>query len=423
MRSFVRLVLVLVLVLDGCDSGVTATARDPSRTSTSTIHWSPSDDPADWPVEPRAYEPAISALRFVVPSGALPPWLDLGVANNNCALCFHEGRLFLAWRTAEVHFPSPLARLLVVSSADLGETWDFELEVAIGADLREPTLLSCGSSLVLHYFEGGKSHIAFEPRHVWQCVREGRARWSAPVAVAEPGEVPWDLKVRGGRAWMTSYLGNHYGAGPSAIDVLFRSAPDGISWAPVDPARPSVYRGGVSEVAFEFDEAGVLWAVGRNEDGDRTGFGTVLASAPAGGLGWSFAARSDPERYDSPRMIRHGRDLYVLARRDVGGPFDKGLTWLPFEAQKAANMGAYSLRPKRTALYKLDRVRRKLAWLLDLPGNGDTAFPAVARMGAHDFLVANYTSPLGNPDRTWIHGQTSAEGTQIYLLTLSFAPR
>ena len=61
--------------------------------------------------------------------------------------------------------------------------------------------------------------------------------------------------------------------------------------------------------------------------------------------------------------------------------------------------------------------------VVDLPGAGDTAFPSVRRTGPNTFLVANYTSPLADPDRPWIVGQTSTEGTQIYLLTLTFTPR
>jgi len=61
--------------------------------------------------------------------------------------------------------------------------------------------------------------------------------------------------------------------------------------------------------------------------------------------------------------------------------------------------------------------------LVDLPGTGDTAFPSVWRIGAHEFLVANYTSPLPDPNVTWIQGQLSSRGTQIYLLEITFVPR
>ena len=76
--------------------------------------------------------------------------------------------------------------------------------------------------------------------------RDGAARVDEGVA-----EVPWDVKVRRGKLYMTSYKGNHYGTGPSQIDVLFKTSDDGVAWRPVDPGNPVVYKGGVSEVAFE----------------------------------------------------------------------------------------------------------------------------------------------------------------------------
>ncbi len=66
---------------------------------------------------------------------------------------------------------------------------------------------------------------------------------------------------------------------------------------------------------------------------------------------------------------------------------------------------------------------RAVEWLLDLPSAGDTAFPSVARAGAHRFLIANYSSPLEDPQRTWISGQLAEDGTQVSLFRLDFLPR
>jgi hypothetical protein len=44
------------------------------------------------------------------------------------------------------------------------------------------------------------------------------------------------------------------------------------------------------------------------------------------------------------------------------------------------------------------------------------------QLGPHRFLVANYSSPVEDPDRTWLQGQLSGEGTGIYLVELSFEP-
>jgi hypothetical protein len=107
----------------------------------------------------------------------------------------------------------------------------------------------------------------------WRTTRLGRGRWTESETFGDPGEIPWNVKARGGLAFLTTYRGNHYAAGPSQLEVRFRVSGDGLRWAPLQPEHLVVYRGGVSEVAFKFDLAGDLWAVTRNEDGDETGFG------------------------------------------------------------------------------------------------------------------------------------------------------
>lgn len=433
----VVLVLAFVLALaGGCSSGGGG-GRGSSGTGSGSgagttigpgpAPATPSDDPDHWTVDTtRDYDPVVSPPRWIVPSPALPAaTAPVLAANNNVAIAFHDGRLFFAWRTAETHFASSNARMHIISSPDRGATWDHEHTIALGADVREPSFLSIGGRLLFHYFEAGTNPLAFEPKHLWRIERAGPGVWSAPVQAGAPGEVPWDLKVRGGRAWMTSYKGGHYQlTGMPQVEVYFKTSPDGISWTAADPSRAAVYTGGVSEVGFEFDETGSLWAVTRNEDGDATGFGAHLATGPVAGAGpWSFPAPCDPERYDSPRLFRHGDDIYLVARRDVNGPFDLGLDALPFDVRRWTYLLAYSGRPKGTTLYRIDRAARRIVPVVDLPGNGDTAFPSVARLDAHRFLVANYTSSLGNPGRSWIEGQLSPDGTQIYLVTIELVPR
>ena len=227
--------------------------------------------------------------------------------------------------------------------------------------------------------------------------------------MTEEPEIPWDMKVRNGIAYMTSYAGGHYIA-DETIKVFFKQSKDGKAWNAVG-GNPFVYEGGVSEVAFEFDEDMNLWAITRNEDGDESGFGSHLCFAPAGDIGrWQCPETSAPERYDSPEMFRHGKNIYIVARRDVGGDFGDG------------NLYEYSSRPKTTALYQVLRDSKEVVHLMDLPGAGDNAFPAVRRAGPHRFTLVNYTSPLDEPDISWIEGQLSERGTQIYLTTLTFIP-
>ncbi len=373
---------------------------------------------------PDGFRVDISDARFVVPSQGLPETVRPQASNNNVSIARHEGRLFMAWRSAPTHFASTATQMFVVSSEDDGHTWRHEQTIAPGADVREPLLYVANHTLFLSFFEGGTDPLAFEPNQPWRSRYRGAGDWTAPKVWGADGEVPWDVVAHDGQLFLSSYLGNHYEFGqPGDVSLRLQQSPDGITWRPVGESE-EVYRGGASEAAFGFDPDGDLWAVLRNEDGDDTGFGSLLCTAPAGDLGtWDCPEESDPERYDSPRIFRHEDDLYMVARRDIGGPYDQADPDDDFGAQQIYNLTQYSGRPKTTALYWIDRKARQVRHLIDLPGAGDNAFPSIVPEGPHTFRIANYTSPLHDPSRTWFEGQVSPEGTQLYLLTLRFEAR
>src|SRR5262249_45301633 len=146
----------------------------------------------------------------------------------------------------------------------------------------------------------------------------------------------------------------------------------------------------------------------------------VVTAAPDAPGAWEFPAKSSPERYDSPRMFRHGRDLYLIARRDLGPAIGTRWEHVPDLVRKLFIWQTYWLRPKRTTLYRIDTDAHRVVPLVDLPSAGDTAFPSVARLGPDDYLVANYTSDPTASDRVWLSGQVRP--TRIYFLLLRFAP-
>ena len=384
----------------------------------------PSDDPADWSVDStKTWKPVLGEPRWIVPGPLLPAATrPLFPANNNVDVAMHDGRLWFAFRTAPSHFASPETRLHLISSADDGRTFKHEHTVSLGADLREPLLLSFKGALRFHWFEGGTDMFSFEPKQAWRIVRQADGTFSEPERWGTPKEINWSIEARGGAAWRTSYSGPHSMASqPAVIDVSFHRSTDGVTWEPVS-GDGVVYRGGVSEVGFEFDENGDLWAVTRNEDGDATGFGSHVCFAKKDSLGtWSCSAKSDPNRYDSPKLFRHGTELFLLARRNPSGPFDLGKDELTFAQKQLNYLAAYSANPKRTALYRINRTTKQVEWVFDLPSSGDTAFPSVVRLDAHRFLIANYTSPVDwDVDRSWLTGQTLEAGTRLYLVELNF---
>jgi hypothetical protein len=355
------------------------------------------DERFDLEVDPdRCYRITVSDPVPVVPSPSLPAGLDVLRSNNNLSIAMHEGRLFLAFRTSPIHFASPRARLIVLSSPDLGRSWAYETSISTGHDLREPLLIEVGGRLLLYYVELDERFYRFAALAQWRSARCGPGCWTPPESWGSRDEVTWDLKVRGGRAWMTSYRNKRYDTQLRPIDVRFQTSSDGLAWR--DTGSGPVYRGGATETAFEFDRGGTLWAVTRNEDGDRTGFGSQVASAEPGALAdWRFPSQSDPAKFDSPRMFRHGRDIYLVARRNLGPGFGTRFPSFAGASRKLLEWTSYSLQPKRTAIYRLDQAARRFEAVVDLPSAGDTAFPSIVRLSPHELLIANYSSASATP--------------------------
>lgn len=367
--------------------------------------------PVDW-------APVVGEPDEVVPGAGLPDEIPFMDSNNNVGIWLDGDRLLMGWRSAPTHFAGPDAVMHVVSSLDQGRTWEFEATWALGSDVREPLFYEVDGHLFFTFFQGGTDSLAFEPQQMWRTERHGVADFGELEPWGEDKEVPWEVVMRDGVAWLTSYHGEHYDldAGLEPVELRLGRSIDGRTWE-----QTPVYTGGASEAAFQFDEDGRLWAILRNEDGDASGFGSLLCTAePEDYTDWDCPGVSDPERYDSPRMFVHEGELWLVARRDIGGPYDQQLTDLPFTEQRLENLTAYSGRPKGTALYRIDRDRREVILVANMPGAGDTAFPSIVQLDEHRFLVANYSSPLDEPEITWLQGQISDRGTQIHLVEITF---
>jgi hypothetical protein len=363
----------------------------------------------------------LSAVRYsppeqVVPGPGLPSEVECMASNNNLDLVRFDGRVFLAFRTAHTHFAGKKVRHYIVSTKDQ-KTWDFEAEVSMGSDMREPRFLVLGDKLMFYFFQAGKNPLTFTPRHIFAMERNGPGHWTEPVKVFEPGCVLWRAKVRSGKAFITAYCGEGmYTGGNEEIKVFFLTTTDGYKFEPVNPDRP-VPISGVSETAFEFDEQGNMYTAIRNEAGDGKTWGSKVCRAEPGDLS-DWHCVNTTYKYDSPLMFRHCDDIYLIARRNIDGTYDKEARWLPNPVESLYYLARYWWTKKRTALYKLDKDNLSFEPVLDFPSRGDTAFPALVRLDENRYLMYNYSSPLHGPDRVWMTGQLT--GTQIYSTIIFF---
>jgi len=359
-----------------------------------------------------SYSPVVQ----VVPGPGMPAQIKKAVSNNNLDLAKYQGRIFLGFRAAPNHFAGTETRLYIVSTIDRRK-WDFEAEVYIGADMREPRFLAVDNKLMFYYFEAGKNPLSFTPKHIWAMERKGLGDWTEPKEVFNPGCVLWRSKLIEGKPYLTVYCGEgEYTGGNAGIQIYLLTTKDGYHFEPVDPNHPVIATGG-SETDFEIDRQGDLYGVIRNEAGDGKSWASKVCRAPAGDIAnWNCV--DSAYKPDSPLVFKHQDEIYVIGRRSLGGPYDKGDRWLPDSTETLYYLARYWWTKKRTALYHLDKEKLALEPILDFPTKGDTSFPGLIQLNENQYLMFNYSSDPEGKDRVWMSGQLHQ--TNIYSTIITF---
>jgi hypothetical protein len=376
---------------------------------------------AAFAAEPPTFTPPVT----VVPSDGLPPQVVDNRSNNNVHAIRYAGRIYMVFRTAKIHIASDDAKLYVVSSRDQVH-WRFEGVFAYGRDLREARLLAWRGRLYLYFALLGANPAQFEPGGTLATRQIAPGRWTEPKRILMDDFIPWAVKVHKDVPYMLGYTGGGGTFTPNPPDkkVYWLKTSNGFDWRPVDPQRPIVYTGQCGETDFLFRHDGSFVTACETENDDSLGWGAKVCTAPARHNS-QWTCRGDTRRLDSPFVFENGRQVYVIARRQpaFNGEYDLHYDFLPDRNAKFASYDAsYAGTPKRCALWGIDTKTRAFDPLMDIPGRGDTCYPAVIPRGRGRYLVYNYTSPLDGPDESW--GTALAHGpTLIYRTTLVFPGR
>jgi len=437
------LTVALALACACSDDTSPATGTDTvtdTDTDTATDAGVSTDTPTDTPVsadtatdtETSAVTATLGKHVQLIPGANLPAESTANHSNNNLDVAVHDGRTFLAWRTGPNHFASEHTRLHVVSTAkipDNGEPqWRYEGTFFMATDLREPRFLAWKGKLWLFFAVLGKQMSSFDPQGARVTRYEGPGKWSTPKELPLADFIPWRARIVDGKPYLIGYTGGsdiYAGGKLPDIRVQLLTSDDGESWkSAVGPAAKGqqegeVLQGGVSETDFAILDDGSLVAVGRNEGGDKDGFGSKVCTAPAGDWG-KWTCTPDPKKYDSPLVFRHSGRVWLIGRRQVAndGLFDLGKDDLSHEEKYVQYQANYWGTPKRCSLWRVDPAARKVHFHADLPSDGDTCFASVLPRADGGLDVYNYTSPVDTTERSWIQGQNG--DTLIYRLALHF---
>jgi hypothetical protein len=372
------------------------------------------------PAEPGPFDVSVVATRQVIPGPGLPASLSVAPANNNLDVVRHDGRVYLAWRTARDHFPDSHARIQVISSVD-EERWQLELTVSTGTDLREPRLLSFDGHLRLYVSRVSSRPFSFRPLGVVVTERQRDGAWSALTPLGLPRFVVWRTRVQEGKPIMLGYFGgeNLYAIAGGTTQVRVLTTEGGHRWRPAYRNDGPFLAGGTETDLARLPD-GSFVSVTRNEGGDDDGIGSKICwgalTEPA-----RWVCHQDGRRFDSPLLFEQLGEVYLIARRNVTSSGLYDVAGGGGRLRTLRDELAYITSAKRCSLWHYDRAQNDFRFVLDLPSRGDTCFASVLDTGRPDEVVVyDYSSPVDGPEMSWAAGQRRP--TFIYRHLIRFTP-
>jgi hypothetical protein len=307
--------------------------------------------------------------------------------NSNTDLIEWQGQFYAAYVSSPYHFGNDASVLHVKRSADLGRTWQqVETFNPPGEDIRDPKFAIIGQRLFLYALKN-TSFIA-EPYLSIYAYTENGTDWTDFKAIAGvDGWLFWRPKTRDGVTFYNSAYWWEHGKA-----ILLKST-DGIAWETVSTISSGARN---DETEIEFLPDGRLWATSRMEygEGSEAIFGdprgsTLISEAQPPYTKWTVLAESRVTRLDGPYLFSYHDRVYAVGRYQP----NPGRTG-PFTDQGSC------LAPKRTSLYEIRA--NGLAYLTDLPSDGDTAYVGLVVKGDTAY-ASYYTSPI-NRDFVWLMG-------------------
>ncbi len=362
-----------------------------------------------------SYSPVVQ----VAPGPGLPDQVKCMDSNNNLDIISFDGRLFMGFRTAPDHFAGKKTMLYIVSSTDQGETWDYEAEVFMGSDMREPKFLAVGGKLMFYFFQAGTNRFAFQPQHSYAMQRIELGQWTEPEKIYKPGCVIWTSKTFNDKAYIAMYCGGAIFT--EAVEgaergTHFLTTDNGYDLYPVVAGKPVAWPN-PSETAFSFDDDKDLYITMRSGELQGDAFGSQVCKAGSDDLAnWTCVGTT--YKYSSPLMFTHDNEVYLIARRNLDGEYDKGKRWMPDPMEALYYEARNWWTGNRTSLYKLDKETLIMEVLFDFPSKGDTAFPGLVQVDDNSYLMYNYSNDPDGKDYVWMNGQLGK--TNIYSTVISF---
>jgi len=321
--------------------------------------------------------------------------------NSNTDMIQWKDQFYIAYVSSPFHFASNKSVLHIRTSTDLGHTWsDVTQFNANGQDIRDPKFAIIGNRLFLYALKNDT--FLAEPYLTMYSYTEDGVTWQELKQVPDvDGWLFWRPKTQDGKTYYDAAYWHEHGK-----SILLKST-DGINWEIISSIHQGQHN---DETDIAFLPDGRLLATARLEY-DSFGDGmfghplgaTLITVAAPPFTTWNDLLQSRVTRLDGPNLFNYDGHIFAVGRYQANLNHSGPLT----------DQGSVLAR-KRTSLFE---VRQDgLAYLTDLPSEGDTSYEGVIVMGDKAY-ISYYTSPI-NHDYAWILGMMSPSQVRMAAVDL-----
>ena len=321
--------------------------------------------------------------------------------NSNTDMIQWKDRFYIAYVSSPFHFASNKSVLHIQVSNDLGHTWsDVTQFNANGQDIRDPKFAIIGNRLFLYALKNDT--FLAEPYLTMYSYTTDGAAWQELKQVPNvDGWLFWRPKTQDRVTYYDAAYWHEHGK-----SVLLKST-DGINWEIVSSIHQGQHN---DETDIAFLPDGRLLATARLEYdsfgdgmfGHPLGATLITVSAPPFTT-WTDLLQSRVTRLDGPNLFNYDGRIFAVGRYQANLYHSGPLT----------DQGSVLAR-KRTSLFEVRQAG--LAYLTDLPSDGDTSYEGVIVTGDKAY-ISYYTSPI-NHDYAWILGMLSASQVRMAVVDL-----
>jgi hypothetical protein len=153
-----------------------------------------------------------------------------GRHNAFTALVRYRGDLWLAFRAAAAH-NSTDGEIVILRSADDGQTWKEARRVNILPDDRDPQLLIAGQRLILYDMAMDGPELT-----TYATYTDDGEKWSQPQKIYEPRFILWKPVAHGGKFFAAAHKKDEAGGGKGR-EVHLVTSDDGLAWKKISTIR------------------------------------------------------------------------------------------------------------------------------------------------------------------------------------------